>query len=143
MMASLRTYRMMASVLSVLLLLSATLPLVLQVCCEAQTSQPAEPPCHDSMAGAMQDMPSEAVQKHVSHSLAGLQDDCCVIQSAQTPISASLVLAQPPPVLQPMLLVATSLSQPARTESPPLVLAEASPVGPSLSLHLLHGSFLN
>jgi hypothetical protein len=131
---------MMASVLSVLLLLSTTLPLVLQVCCDDQMSQPVEPPCHDSMAGDMQDVHDEALQKHIGHSATGLQDDCCVIQSAQTP--ASLVLAQPP-VLQPMLLAATSLSQPARTEAPSLVLAEASPVVPSLSLHILHGSFLN
>lgn len=136
---------MMASVLSVLLLLSATLPLVLQVCCDEPMSQPAEPPCHDAMVGmTIQDMHNEALQKHMGHSFAGLHDDCCVVQSAQTPTSESRLLAEMPRlVLQPVLLAATYLSQPVRTESPPLVLAEATPPTPSLSLHLLNGSFLN
>ena len=131
----------MASVLSVLLLGSTTLPLILQVCCEKHMSQTAEQPCPDTMAGAMQDMPDAGLQKHMSHDSAGVQDDCCVIQAA-LPISASLLQVQTlPQVLQPVLL-AVAL-QPPRTAQPPTLLADTSPPAPPLSLHLLNGSFLN
>lgn len=143
MMASLRTYRLIASILSVLLLLSVTLPLVLQVCCAEPMSQSTASPCHDDMAREMQDMPDDALQTHMNHSATGLQDDCCVIQSAQTPISESRLLAEMPRlVLPPMLWAATYLLPLTRPASPPLVLA-ASPPAPPLSLHLLNGSFLN
>lgn len=142
-MASLRTYRMVASVLSVLLLLSTVLPLIQQVCCDDIASQPAEPPCHDMATDAMHDMQADAMSIAMNHT--GVQDDCCLIQSAQTPILPSVLLkeATPRPVLHPVLLAFSTPRQPFPTAQPSHVLADASPPATPLSLHLLNGSFLN
>ena len=141
--ALLRTYRLMASVLSVLLLLSATLPLVLAVCCEKPMHQPAEPPCHDMSTDTMHDRAVDAVPSPMHHG--GMHDECCVIQSAQTPILPSLLLkeATPLPVLQPILLAFSTQDPPAMTAQPSLLFADAAPPAPPLSLHVLNGSFLN
>lgn len=157
MFTTLRTFRLTAALMAVLMLLSGSLPLVQHACAMAQRHETTrdhscprhghdETPTHHGMHahGSMQAASHAAPPCDHEAPRQAAPRECCTVEAAPGLTANGVRLLKPS--LTPIVvfaLVATTLSSHEGSISPSLFFDTGPPPAPSVALHLAHSVLLN